>query len=195
MLAPVAVDGKTLEVRLRAAKDPLILGGAFESELRDTWVQTGPSEEQIVPWHFESPSGHQQVVNAVYQGNHRWTVRFVPRELGRWHYWWTQNFTDDPYKSTVGIFDVLGGDIEKIRQQLLALRDEVELSNLSKDDRQNEFGIEFTRLERAALQLQTPESFRSASGQELRELLHEIRTVLSGENVPGPMPLSNQPIP
>ena len=81
MLSPVAVDGKTLEVRLRAANDPLILGGAFESELRDTWVQTGPSEEQIVPWHFESPSGHQQVVNAVYQGNHRWTVRNPKRTV------------------------------------------------------------------------------------------------------------------
>ena len=113
--------------------------------------------------------------------------------MGRWHYWWTQNFNDDPYKSTVGIFDVLGGDIEKIRQQLLALRDEVVLSNLSKINCQKEFGIEFTRLERAAMQLQTPESFRSSSGQELRELLHELRTLLSGEDVPEPMPLLNSP--
>jgi hypothetical protein len=44
-------------------------------------------------------------------------------------------------------------------------------------------------LERAAMNLQTPESFASEAGCDLHELLNELRTLLGGKRIPDPLPL------
>jgi hypothetical protein len=185
VLLPTAVNGKPLDVRLRASIDPVILGELFESELRDTWVRRGAPESQDVLWTFKSPTGARHLVKAMYQGNYRWTVRFRPSELGRWNYWWTQNFAERPYKSSVGIFDVIPGATKSIRKQLLALRDQIRDSDLKTEaERVAVFGQAFMKLERAALRQETPETFRGKAGQKFRVLLRELRTELSGTTVP-----------
>lgn len=186
--SPLRVNGKELDIRLRAARDIVELGRAFESQLRDTWVISGTPEAQVVPWHFESPSGRETVVNAEYQGDYRWTVRFLPKEIGRWRYWWTQEFAKNPYKSTDGFFDVLGSDAEGLHHSLVALRNRIRDSALSTAERHREFQIEFIKLERAVMQAQTPESYESKSGREIRALLREIRVELAkGKKTPVPM--------
>ncbi len=188
---PILLDKSSIEIRLTAAIDPIILGNTFNSELRDTCVITGKPEKQHVPWTFVSPSGRKYIVKAVYCGVHLWSVSFRPNEIGRWQYWWTQKFSEKQYSSAIGTFDVLGGDIHNIKKQLALLSNKIRHSKLKPGARRfKEFGPEFMRLERATLQSLTPEMFTSDSGKELQELLRELRILISGRNVPETLPLN-----
>jgi len=179
------IDSDWIEVKLLAANHPVILGTRFRSALHDTWVRTGSPKRQRVAWTFESPSGIRHSVNAVYRGRYRWEVTFEPGELGRWRYFWTQNFTKTPFKSAEGVFDVVGGDRRSMRAQLSALLDRVrESRNETPRERTAQFESEFVKLERACLRIENPRSFRSQSGKDLLHLLAELREALSGKPVP-----------
>ncbi|MFQ5669572.1 MAG: hypothetical protein ACE5HD_03505 [Acidobacteriota bacterium] len=187
---PIRANWDRLEVRLLAATDPIILGSEFTTDLRDTWVRTKPPEEQEVPWTFVSPSGKSHQVMAKYQGHYRWAVSFRPQELGNWEYFWTQNFTEKPYKSATGRFDVVAGSHENIMKHLHLLRDQIlQTDKRSHTELMQAFEPDFIKLERAALQRETPESFASDAGRDLRKLLREIRALLGGQKVPEPEPL------
>ncbi|MEJ2239036.1 MAG: DUF5060 domain-containing protein, partial [Gemmatimonadales bacterium] len=88
-----------VQVTLVAAHDPVILGQPFVAELKNTWVRTGPPEEQLVPWTFISPSGTTTEIQARYEGKNRWTVEFLPDELGPWQYSWSDDFVENTYHS------------------------------------------------------------------------------------------------
>lgn len=55
---PRATDWKSIEVRRDAHCNPVPFGHAFEAEFRDTWVPSGPVEEQSVTSAFISPSSN-----------------------------------------------------------------------------------------------------------------------------------------
>jgi len=185
---PRALNWDWIEVRLEAAQDPLVRGQTFVSQFRDTWVITDPPEKQRVRWTFISPSQKEFQVEARYLGDYRWQVSFQPQELGRWKYHWTQNFAEAPYRSATGVFDVTAGDEANIERQLRRLLDQIKASGLEPADKRTQrLGIEFARLERRALQLQTPDSFRSQQGRELMDLLTEVRNALGGAPVPKPL--------
>ena len=157
---PLEVDWDWFEVRLAAYGNPVPFGTPFEAEVRDTWVRTGPPEEQEVPWTFISPTGIEHRVLAAYVGDSRWRVRFMPLELGRWRYRWTQRFIEQPYESAEGFFDVVGEGRAAIGEALRALGNEVEQSPYPPSNhRVVVFGARFLRLQRALMRLQTPETF------------------------------------
>jgi hypothetical protein len=188
--SPFTADWDWAEIRLTAAADPVVLGENFTAELHDTWIRTNPPEAQEVPWTFVSPSGHPFTVPARYQGHYQWQVNFQPHEIGRWHYSWTQNFLKKPYRSAEGFFDVVGGSQANIIQHLEILRDLIRNANVtSPAERRQAFGRRFATLERAAMHLQTPESFTSESGRDLRKLLNDLRSLLGGKPMPYPPPL------
>jgi hypothetical protein len=187
---PVAADWQWAEIRLSAVTDPVVLGEAFTATLRDTWVRTAAPEKQQVPWTFVSPIGESFLVPAEYHGNYQWGIRFEPHAVGRWHYFWTQNFLKQPYKSAEGTFDVVAGDQANVMQHLKILQDTIRTSEFTTpSERLRVFGRRFVTLERAAMYGHTPESFASEAGRELHELLNEIRTLLGGKRMPDPLPL------
>ncbi len=174
------------EVKVSANVDPISLGDAFEASLRDTWVMTAPPLEQEVVWTFLSPTGERITRQAAYQGDSRWSIRFEPPMLGRWRYWWSQTFTENRYQSAIGLFDVVGGDVANVTGELNALRQRIQDSPLSTHlDRVWKFGVEFAKLERAALQRLTSESFRSQASEEIRNVIHGVREAFVGHKLSG----------
>jgi len=168
-----------LEVKLLAASDPHVLGQPFRARLVDTWVRTAPPEDQEVWWTFTSPTGIRHDVQAAYLGDYQWEVEFHPDELGPWTYSWADDFTDRTFVSAPGEFDVLAGDESNIEAQLRALTSRIEdLSEQELSERRESLMIQFSRLERSVMQLQTPDSFRRGSGVRLRGLLNEVRGLL-----------------
>ena len=181
--------GDWAELRLLAVRDPLVLGEPFVSRLADTWVITAAPEEQEVVWRFRSPTGVEHQVIAEHEGNFRWFVRFTPDELGPWRYRWSSSFTPRGFTSPWGAFDVVLSGRANGRAQLKRFLEELKTLDLSDDaETQARWMIRFTRLERAVLLHETPESYGSTQGAALRELLNEIRGQL-GETVPDPIPL------
>jgi hypothetical protein len=168
---------------------PVPLGQPFRSELRDTWVITAPAEEQRVPWTFVSPRGEHHVVEARYAGDYRWEVKFQPTELGRWLYFYETSVMDEPgfeypYRSAEGFFDVVAGGRETVHSALRSLLARIhEAAPASQSEAVAEFGVPFWRLERSALRLETPESFRAEEGRETFGLLTEVRAALAGRRV------------
>ena len=190
MASPFHASGEWIEVRVLAATTPVPLGGEFTAELKDTWVMTKRPEDQVVRWTFSSPTGRRHEVAAEYQGEFAWRVRFAPDEIGPWRYRWTHTFTTQPYVSSEGRFDVLGVDAEKVRLQLEVLARDFEALRPSADiDAVTRLRVQFYRLQRAAMLLETPESFQAASGIELRELLNRVRSVLWGKPMPDLIPM------
>jgi hypothetical protein len=187
---PAPVSGAPVRVRLVAAHDPLALGQPFQSGFRDTWVTTGAPETQHVYWTFVSPRGEQHRVQARYAGDYRWEVEFQPTELGRWLYFYETTFTGEPgfvepHRGAEGFFDVVAGDRETVHAGLRSLLAGIrEAGPASNGEILWEFGVPFWRLERAALRLETPESFRSKEGRETFALLTEVRQALAGRRVP-----------
>jgi len=179
---PLATD--RFELRLLAARNPVVLGESFRSQIRDTWIATAPPEEQRVEWVFRSPSGESHRREARYAGDYRFEIAFEPDELGRWRYRYECDF-DEPYRSPIGEFDVVAGDRENVSGQLRRLLERIRAANPnSEQEAVARFGRDFWRLERAALQRETPESFRSESGRELFALLTEVREALAQREVP-----------
>ncbi len=184
-VAPLAIEGAGTRVRVVAARDPVLLGQSFRSAFRDTWVRTAPPEEQRVPWTFVSPRGEVRVVESHYAGDYRWEVEFAPTELGRWRYFYETEF-ERPQRSADGFFDVVAGDRAHVQQELRALLARIhDGSPGSREEAVEAFGVPFWRLERAAMRLETPESFRAAPGRETFALISEVRAALSlRERVP-----------
>ena len=186
---PVEVSGEPVRLRLVAARDPVPLGQPFRSEFRNTWVTTAPPEEQRVPWTFVSPRGEHHVVEARYAGDYRWEVEFQPTELGRWLYFYETSFIDEPgfenpYRSAEGFFDVVAGNRETVQSGLRSLLARIrEAAPASKREVIAEFGVPFWRLERAALRLETPESFRADEGRKTFNLVTEVRKLIAGRKV------------
>jgi hypothetical protein len=203
LTVPRVVEGEAVELRLLAAVDPIRLGAPFYAELHDTWVRSGPPETQRVPWTFLSPTGATHEVLATYAGAHRWTVEFRPDELGAWRYAWSQRFTDTPYRSAEGRFDVIADDPATVERGLADLLERLRHELPSAEGRgAHDAGparttarmVQFARLERAAMQLQTPETYRSPGGIALRARLNEVRALLQ-EAAPDPIPMVPDPGP
>lgn len=184
-----------LEVRVIAAPAPLALGQAFRTQLRESWIYAAAPDDKMVRFTFISPTGIEQQRQAAYNGGSRWSVEFVPDELGRWRYSWEGNFEAQPFRSAEGRIDVVAGSPAEISGQLdsLAVRLQRQRDSLSPEQR-GLWMIRFARLERAALQQETPESFRSADGSALRRQLLAIRAILGGP-VPDSIPMRAFPAP
>ena len=196
-----------MEIRLWAGSNPVLLGEPFESEFADTWVRTRAPEDQVVPWVFVSPTGMTHTVHADYLGDYHWKTKFLPDEVGPWRYSWSQTFLHEPFHSAIGSFDVVLDDPTQARKQLEAFVEKVSSTlgsnrkggsnsaskggNISSEDEALRYRLmmQFSRLERAVMQLETPESFRSDSGQSLKKLLKAARALLGGQPVPDSLPL------
>jgi hypothetical protein len=180
-----------IEIRLDAFVNPTPLGEPFRAGLRDTWVPNGTPEDHEVPWVFVSPSGVVHEVSAEYRGDYAWEVEFVPDEVGRWVYRWEQEFVGTRYRSPLGAFDVVVESREAGLAALERLTERIRSSELRPGRRRVEaFGPAFNRLERAILQLETPETFPLHEGshgpERLGDLLDAAREALSGTRPQGP---------
>ena len=181
---PFEADGDWIQARLVAAKNMIPLGMAFQSELRDTWVPDAKPEEQTVTWHFTDPLGREIELRGAYEGQFRWRVAFHPKVPGRWSYYVDHDLNWPPYRSEQVIFDVLADDLTIVLDHLEDLAERIEASNLSSRRAKFEnFGDELMRLERAGMQLLTPQELRSARGVQFSSRVDEIRREL-GEALP-----------
>ena len=183
---PREIGWSSVEVRLDACVDPVTFGREFETEIRDTWVTTGTPEQQDVPCTFISPSGQEHVVLGEYVGDSRWQIRFLPEELGRWRYQWSQHFTKRPYHSSIGLFDVIPGDRASVLHALERLTERMETSEFPPGrQRARVFSSEFNRLLRAVIGHETPESFplsrSEPDGGEVGLRLDEVREIMGGK--------------
>ena len=171
-----------VQARVSQLKNNVVLGSKFENSFRNTWVTTAVPEQQEVTWSFISPEGYLEKIKSSYQGDYTWKVEYLPNIIGRWQYYMTNNFIKEPYTSEVGVFDVIPGDKDNIIKQLGQLLVEINNPYLNKDlkvsEKTNLYFQRFSRLERAILYTQTPESFRSEEGQEVRGILNKIRLAL-----------------
>ena len=188
---PQASKGSWVEVRLEACVNPLPFGSAFIAEIQDTWVTTGPPEEQEVKWTFVSPSGRQYTSLAEYRGDSRWRIYFVPKEFGRWNYQWFQNLTKKPYESAIGTFDVVPGDRDNSLQALDWLIEQMNASELPPGrQRARAFSVAFNRLQRFLLRHETPESFPLSDthkdGGKAGARLDEARKAFGGTHAQNP---------
>jgi hypothetical protein len=187
-----------MELRVTAAPDPVALGTSFEATLRDTWSRTGEPEDQVVRWRFTSPTGVAREVDAEYRGDYRWAVDFQPEELGPWRYEWRHTFTDQPYASPPGRFDVVATEREAVLDFVDRLEKSVSEARLAgsfEPPDLHRWRIRFSRLQRAALRFEDPDSFRGESGRELLLRLDRVRTALSGKEVPVEIPFISHPPP
>lgn len=180
-----------LEIRLEGFVNPTSLGQPFRAGFRDTWVPEGTPEEHEVPWIFVSPSGAAHEVMAEYLGDFVWEVEFVPEEIGRWVYQWQQHFVGTRYQSPVGTFDVIVESREAGLAALERLTERIRSSELPPGGQRVEvFGPAFNRLERAILQLETPETFpmhgEAAGPGDVGDLLDAAREAMSGDRPLGP---------
>ncbi|MDH3726977.1 MAG: DUF5060 domain-containing protein [Myxococcales bacterium] len=181
---PFEVDWDWIQARLVAARNPVPLGRAFESEFVDTWVPDAKPEDQTVNWHFTDPLGREIDLRGSYEGPYRWRVAFHPKVLGRWSYYVDHDLNWPPYRSEQVVFDVLADDITIVLDHLEDLAERIEASNLTTRRAKFEtFGDEFLRLERAGIQLLTPEIFRSERGAQFSSRVDQIRGEL-GEGLP-----------
>jgi hypothetical protein len=183
-----------LELRLLAASQPIALGDAFTAAFDQLWVRTKLPQDRTARCVFLSPGGARHEIVSDYSGGSDWSVTFVPDELGPWRYYWVHDFDSrsvpGPHRTHEGTFDVIGGDRDNVRRQLKRLAESIRENWLEDGDlRLAKFGVRFSKLERAAFQLETPATLRSESGAELRQLLREVRTLLAGKPVPDQIPL------
>ena len=187
--SPWKEDWEWLEFRLFAGVHPLSLGEVFETRLRDTWVVGGPPERQEVEWTFVSPAEKEHRITGEYLGLYVWEVHFKPNELGRWRYFWSHHLGRSCSRSPVGVFDVTLRNRADSKRQLKMLSEEIRERNLKTHyERMKAFEVRFCQLERAVLQLETPESFASDTGLEMRSSLDEVRSLLWGSPVSGSIP-------
>jgi hypothetical protein len=182
-------DWDWVQVRLVAAGNPVSLGTAFESELVDTWVPDGKPEDGTVTWHFTDPLGRETELRGAYEGQFTWRVAFHPEIPGRWSYYLDHDLNWPPYRGERVVFDVIGDDLAAVLDHLEKLAARIEASGLSSTKAKYEtFGDELLRLERAGIQLLTPEELRSEKGAQFAPRIDEIRREL-GEALP------EQPVP
>jgi hypothetical protein len=182
--AAFEADWEWIQARVVAATNRVALGKAFVSEFSDTWVPDAKPEERTVTWHFTDPLGREIELRGSYQGGFRWRVAFHPKVPGRWSYYLDHDLNWPPYRGERVVFDVLGDDLTIVLDHLEDLAERIENSNLTTPRTKFEtFGDEFLRLERAGIQLLTPEEFRSERGIQFSSRVDEIRREL-GEALP-----------
>lgn len=190
VFAPFESDHSGVTVRVRALSNPVEWGDAFTARFRDTWIRSGPPEEQRIPWRFTSPTGVEHEVLAVYSGDSTWTASFVPNEVGPWRYEWSHTLAGPKYRSAPGAFDVVVADRE---QGIAALRTLVEQAERvgvrQRPVEGRRLMAAFARLERAVLSLATPDTWRSEEFGPLRESLDKAREALWGSAVPRDLPM------
>jgi len=180
----VADEDQTIELRAVAALHPVALGQPFETTLRDTWIRTAPPEEQELRYTLVSPSGKRFEKIAHYEGDYRFSLSFLPEELGRWHYRFAHEF-EFPYESAEGVFDVVGTDRTGVVAALDALAERLEREGVVLDEKRIPVhSPHFWRLQRALLALETPESFMSPAGRERFAKLTRLREILGDRPVP-----------
>jgi hypothetical protein len=191
--AAFEADWDWVQARLVAASNPVSLGRAFESELVDTWVPNGKPEDSSVIWHFTDPLGRETELRGAYEGHFKWRVAFHPEIPGRWSYYLDHDLNWPPYRGERVFFDVIGDDLAAVLDHLEKLATRIEASNLSSTKAKYEtFGDEFLRLERAGIQLLTPEELRSERGAQFSSRVDEIRREL-GEALPDqPAPFTRE---
>ncbi|MGB7214342.1 MAG: hypothetical protein WBE98_04810 [Gammaproteobacteria bacterium] len=103
-------------------------------------------------------------------------------------YEWSQQFTEEGYRSAVLPFDVLLGSRENALIQVERFAQMLEQARPAPGSPEHwRWMVRFARIERAAMQFETPETFRSAAGLKLRELLNRSRAIL-GNGPPPPIP-------
>jgi hypothetical protein len=173
-----------LSVRLSATQSAVTRGQAFEDSFRDTWVTSGPPEEQQVTFTFVAPSGDVHRTQAEFQGDYTWKVSFPPDELGRWRYWHEHDLYEG-FRSADGVFDCVPGDRQAIAQQLRALAQRIRDRNYEDPKLAvHKFGPEFWALERAALASMTPEEWAGEPGRELDQLIVNVRKQMDSRELP-----------
>jgi hypothetical protein len=142
-------------------------------------VPDAKPEDQTVTWHFTDPLGREMHLRGSYEGQFRWRVAFHPKVAGRWSYYLDHDLNWPPYRSEQVVFDVLGDDLTIVLDHLEELAQRIDASNLTTPRAKFErFGDEFLRLERAGIQLLTPEEFRSERGLQFSSRVDEIRREL-----------------
>jgi hypothetical protein len=185
----VPCQGTWAEIRVLAAQDPILLGEPFHAEMYDTWVRTAAPEKQKVPWVFVSPTGVQHHAEANYVGESRWVISFVPEEIGLWRYHWSQNFTEHPYQSEQGYFDVIGGDLNSLHEPLEKIAEQAKIHKPHEIEALSPLMVQFARLERSVMANLTPDAYRSESGREALSALRKTRAALGGGPVPDSIPM------
>lgn len=187
---PFEDDGTTLRLRVRAVRDPVAWGEPFEARFRDTWIRSAPPDAQRIPWRFTSPTGVTHDVLATYEGDATWVVSFVPDEVGPWRYQWSHELSETPYRSAEGAFDVVVDSRDQGIEALSALVARARRIDVrGRPVRGRRLLAAFSRLERAVLALETPESWRSHAAVPVRRLLDEAREALWGSPVPSALPM------
>jgi hypothetical protein len=194
ILAPLPPNGaREWELRALAAENPVALGRPFSTWLRDTWLPSGPPDEQEVGFVFQAPSGARHQRQARHTGDYRFEVEFTPDELGVWRYHFEHSF-EEPYRSAAGSFHVLALERSGVVEALEALLARAESAPIELDaDQVPVLAPRFWQLERGLLALETPESFATPAGRERRSLLGRLREVLGGRPLPDPIPLRPAP--
>jgi hypothetical protein len=181
------------ELRVIAAPAPLRLGEPFRATIRDTWIVTGPPSQQELRFTFVSPTGVRHERIARYEGDWRFEVELLPDEIGPWRYVWEEHFTERPFRSAVGGFDVIAESLETVLAALEALEQRLAPgADGAGPESRARLHEQLSRLERAVLRFETPESFHSTEGRAVRTRLNEVRALL-GEAVPVPQPLAGLP--
>lgn len=188
--SPVRSTTGRIQLRIVAARRPLTLGDVYSAHLSDTWVVSAPPEDQELEWTFVSPSGTTHEVSADYRGDFTWRVRFVPDEIGRWRVRWRHGFAGPVRTGPECAFDVLGGDLENVREEVRDLaRRAAELPRSG--ERKEREVVRFLRLERAGMRELTADAYRSAPGRHLRADLGRAREALWGRAVPDEFPMES----
>ena len=192
---PIETPGWSwVEVRLRAARDPVVLGREFRTGFRDTWIRSAAPEEQRVEFLFTAPSGRQHSALAEYAGDYRWQLAFLPDELGSWSYQWTKTFTEDAPTSVEAHFDVVGGGLENVVKQLATLRGAFEsLPEAQRAERNAWFGLQLMALERSGIQSLPPGGRTRPESEALRAELRRVRESIGGKPLPETLPLEPSP--
>lgn len=191
----VRATGRRLTFRLLAVGDALPLGTAFEAQLRDTWVVTGPPEDQSIQWRFTAPSGHRHEVTGTYRGDWTWQVSFTPDELGPWRYRWRHRLVPEGRTSPPGRFDVVAWRAREVLDGLEGFsgRSGRGGTRRTAPDRTRQ-RVAFARLQRAAMSLTSGAEGRRRPPAEVRLALRRAREALWGRPVPDPYPLKSQPM-
>ncbi len=193
---PVRYAGPALTARARALINPVVWGRSFQARFRDTWVRSAPAEQQRVPFRFTSPTGVEHEVLAAFEGDATWRASFTPDEVGPWRYMWTHELAETPYESSEGAFDVVVEDRTQAMEALRALsRRAQELPVRSRPVGGRRLLVAFSRLERAIMALETPESWRSPGFAPVAELMDATRKSLWGQTVPDELPMEPCPPP
>jgi len=175
------------QVRIQALRNPILMGSPFTARFRDTWVRTGPPDEQEVPWIFEAPSGRRHRVFARFQGDFTWRVEFFPDEPGRWTYQWSQQFLTTTFHSAPANFDVVPGDRKNALRALDALEERARSSTQHPGrERMLAFSTALNRIVRGLMRTQTPEDFRLdvEDPGEIGRRLDQARHSLGGKPLP-----------